>query len=244
MKKIAIIAAAIAASVALLASCKSHPQVGEAEYPTKAQIDSVSYLIGINFGYFIKQNNFGEDLNWCAIKAGMNDFINSEGNFYDESFNDQFKISPELMNQLFNDFIAKKTAYDAAVAKQEGEKFLAANKNKDGVEITESGLQYKIISEGNEKRAAKDATVRVGYKGTLIDGTEFDSNEDIELNLGNVIAGWSEGMTLIGEGGEIELYIPAELGYGERNMGTIKPNSTLIFNVKLLEIKSEETEAE
>lgn len=232
-----------AAAMAMAASCTSGNNAGvavEAELPTAAERDSVSYLVGINFGYFIKANNFGEDLNYAEIKKGMMDFIKSEGQPNDPDFNEQFKISPDKMNELFNNYITKRNNYTAEVNKAKGEKFLEANKMKDGVVVTESGLQYKIIEPGNDVKAGPADTVYVHYTGTLIDGTEFDASdkekEPVRMLLNRVIKGWTEGLQLVGEGGHIELYVPAELGYGQRNMGKIEPNSTLIFDVEVVKV--------
>ncbi|MGN1211610.1 MAG: FKBP-type peptidyl-prolyl cis-trans isomerase [Candidatus Cryptobacteroides sp.] len=242
MKKISFIAAA-AAVLAMAASCTSGNNAGvnvEAELPTAAERDSVSYLVGINFGYFIKANNFGEDLNYAEIKKGMMDFIKAEGQPNEPKFNDQFKISPEKMNTLFNNYITKRNNYTAEVNKAKGDKFLEENKMKDGIVVTESGLQYRIIEPGNDVKAGPADTVFVHYTGTLIDGTEFDASdkekEPVRMLLNRVIKGWTEGLQLVGEGGHIELYVPAELGYGQRNMGKIEPNSTLIFDVEVVKV--------
>ena len=207
--------------------------------PTKAEIDSVSYLVGIQFGSFIKNYDM-TDLSWSVIKEGMEAFINSEGSPYDENFGDQFRVNPNDMNSIISSYLQKKQQYKLLVNKEAGEKFLEANKAKANVQSTESGLQYKIITPGNEKRASLKDTVVVRYKGTLLDGKVFDEVKDdaepVRFTLQGVIKGWQEGMQLIGEGGEIELYVPSELAYGERGTQGIEPNSTLIFNVKLAEI--------
>ena len=120
-----------------------------------------------------------------------------------------------------------------------GEAFLAENAKKDGVKTTESGLQYKIINPGEgDSPAAKD-TVKVNYRGTLIDGTEFDkSQEPIEFGLDHVIPGWTEGLQLLKKGGKAELYIPAKLAYGAHSPSPAIPaNSVLIFEVELLDVK-------
>jgi len=240
MKTIKFITIAAAAAI-LAASCKSNGGVEvEAQLPTTAETDSVSYLIGINFGYFIKANNFGEDLNYAQIKKGMMDFIKSEGQPGEENFNEQFKINPDKMNDLFNAYISKRNAYTAEVNQKKGEKFLEENKMKDGIVVTESGLQYRIIEAGNDVKAGPADTVYVHYTGTLIDGTEFDasdkSGEPVKMMLNRVIKGWTEGLQLVGEGGKIQLYVPAELGYGPRNMGKIEANSTLIFDVDVVKV--------
>ena len=126
--------------------------------------------------------------------------------------------------------------------KAAGEKFLAENATKEGVKTTESGLQYKIIKEGKGAIPTDSSTVKVHYKGTLIDGTEFDSsykrNAPTSFRADRVIKGWTEALTMMPVGSKWELYIPQELAYGARETGgQIKPFSTLIFEVELLEIE-------
>ena len=124
--------------------------------------------------------------------------------------------------------------------KAAGEKFLAENKTKEGVKTTESGLQYKVITEGKGEIPADTCKVKVNYKGTLIDGTEFDSsykrNEPATFRANQVIKGWTEALTMMPVGSKWELYIPQELAYGSRESGQIKPFSTLIFDVELVGI--------
>ena len=127
--------------------------------------------------------------------------------------------------------------------KAAGEKFLAENKAKEGVKTTESGLQYKVITEGKGEIPADTCKVKVNYKGTLIDGTEFDSsykrNEPATFRANQVIKGWTEALTMMPVGSKWELYIPQELAYGSRESGQIKPFSTLIFEVELLGIEKD-----
>ena len=240
MKTIKLLAASLAALL-MLAACGGNkdPKV-DVQLPSSDKVDSVSYLIGINFGYFIKANGFGKDLNYGQIKKGMMDFINSELDMRDENFNKQFRVSPDEMNRLFDEYISALREYNGAVNQVKGEAFLAEKFNESGVEKSESGLLYKIIEEGNEVRAEGKDTVWVNYTGTLIDGTEFDSNaesgEPVRMFIDRVVPGFGEGLKLVGEGGKIDLFIPAELGYGERGQGKIEPNSTLIFNVEITKI--------
>lgn len=125
--------------------------------------------------------------------------------------------------------------------KKENEDFLAANKGKEGIKVTESGLQYKVVKEGKGAVPTKDSKVKVHYKGTLIDGTQFDSSYDrkepTSFRADQVIKGWTEALTMMPVGSKWELYIPQELAYGAREAGQIKPFSTLIFEVELLEIE-------
>ena len=125
--------------------------------------------------------------------------------------------------------------------KKENEEFLANNKSKEGIKVTESGLQYRIIKEGKGEVPTKNSRVKVHYKGTMIDGTEFDSSyerkEPTTFRADQVIKGWTEALTMMPVGSKWELYIPQELGYGSREAGKIKPFSTLIFEVELISIE-------
>ncbi len=240
-------AAAVAA--AMIAGCTGTPKSitvekdGETKtisLPDAALTDSVSYLVGINFGYFIKANNFGEDLDYAKIKKGMMDFIKADGQMNSPEFNSQFDINPDEMNRLFNKFISARHEFESESNKAAGEEFLKKNAQNTGVVTTESGLQYQIVADGNEVKPGEKDTVYVHYTGTLIDGTEFDASDPekdpVRMMMNRVIKGWTEGLQYIGEGGKIKLFIPAELGYGERGTGAIKPNSTLIFDVELVKV--------
>ena len=149
-----------------------------------------------------------------------------------------------------NDFVrtkadaikAKTTEEKYTEYKAENEKFLAENKTKEGVKTTPSGLQYKIIKAGNGAIPTDSSTVKVNYKGTLIDGTQFDSSYDRKepttFRADQVIKGWTEALTMMPVGSKWELYIPQELAYGAREAGPkIKPFSTLIFEVELISIE-------
>ena len=232
---------AIAACAAALAvSCNSSNGVAvEADLPTAAETDSVSYLLGVNFGSFIKGNGFAEEiseLNMAELKKGIQDFLNAEGSPYDPEFGAQFKIDPNDMGRILNGFISKKQSYKAAKNLAEGKAFLAKNALKENVDTTASGLQYTIEAEGAAEKIAPQDTVWVNYKGTLLDGTVFDENDSTQFVANRVIKGWTEGLGLIGEGGKATLYIPANLAYGERGNRGIAPNSTLIFDVEVLKV--------
>lgn len=241
MKTSRIFAAVLVAALAL--SCKSNTDVKvDVELPTKAETDSVSYLIGINFGSFLKGNNLCEklsDINMAELKKGMDDFLKAEGNVYDPEFGKQFKIDPNDMGRIINGYLSKKSEYTAAVNKAKGEKFLQENL-KNGVDTTASGLQYTIIEEGAEYKVQPNDTVWVFYSGKTIDGKEFDGNMDSEepaqFTANRVIKGWTEGLGLLGEGGKATFYIPSDLAYGERGSRGIEPNSVLIFEVEVKKV--------
>lgn len=216
------------------------PKTAKDFVASKSLRDSVAYLVGVNFGSFIKGYDFG-DLSYAQIKKGMNDFMKAKGNFHDPEFGEQFKINPEEMNRLFNDYLEMRRNYALLVNKEKEEKFLAKNKTKEGVQTTDSGLQYIIEEQGSELQATSDKdTVWVRYTGTLLDGTVFDEvksdADSVRFTLDRVVKGWQEGMKLVGEGGKIKLFVPAELGYGERAPQEIGPNQTLIFDVQVCKV--------
>ena len=239
MKAIKIFAAALVAAFALSCTNQQNVAVDGVELPTSAEVDSVSYLIGVNFGSFLKGNNFAEDLkeiNMAEVKKGMQDFLKAEGTPYDPDFGLQFKVDPNKMGQILNAFISKKQAYKAALNIAAEKEFLAKNAKRADVDTTASGLQYTIIASGADYKIQPNDTVWVNYKGTLIDGKVFDETDSTMFVANRVIRGWTEGLGLLGEGGKATLYIPSELAYGSRGNREIAPNSTLIFDVEVLKV--------
>ena len=173
-----------------------------------------------------------EKLNYQDLALGIEDVLTHQ----------QPKISYQEAQQVLNQFFQELEAKVAGAAKAEGEKFLAENAKREGVKVTASGLQYEILEPSLGQKPKATDTVRVHYEGTLIDGTVFDSSyqrgEPIEFPLNGVIKGWTEGLQLMPVGSKYKLYIPYELGYGERGAGqSIPPYAALIFTVELLEIK-------
>lgn len=247
MKTIKIFAVALAAVLAVSCNVSKNTVAVDVELPSASEVDSVSYLIGVNFGSFLKGNNFAEDLkeiNMAEVKKGMQDFLKAEGNPYDPDFGAQFKIDPNQMGQILNAFLTKKQQYTAAVNLAEGKAFLEKNAKREDVDTTASGLQYTIVASGADYKVAPQDTVWVNYKGTLLDGTVFDENDSTKFIANRVIKGWTEGLGLLGEGGKATLYIPAELAYGERGNRSIAPNSTLIFDVEVLKVGKYEAKEE
>lgn len=229
----------VALSVAIFASCGpkkevlTNPDGTPLSVITSAEIDSVSYAIGVAFGNMIKQSDFGE-LDYSIIHKAMKATISDK----------KLKIDEQKAGGIIQSFISKRANITSAENIVKGKKFLEENlkNNKDSVKVTESGIQYIVRNAGSEVKALNDEdTVQVEYVGTTIEGVEFDSSKGspnpIKFALNQVIPGWREGIKLIGEGGNIKLFIPAELGYGSQQVSAqIKPNSTLIFEVKLVKV--------
>ncbi len=223
------------ASVSLvLISCQGNTQEKVA---VKTSADSVSYAIGMDIGKNLKMQ--GILITPAVLGQGIKDATDSGKALLDE------KTCEVVMTEFRKDLAMKqqekaKTMGDKS--KQEGEAFLAANKSKEGVKTTESGLQYKILKEGSGAKPSATQTVTVNYRGTLIDGTEFDSSykrkEPATFPLNQVNKGWTEGVQLMKLGSKYQFFIPGELAYGAQPpTPAIPPNSTLIFEVELLSIK-------
>ncbi|RPD41024.1 FKBP-type peptidyl-prolyl cis-trans isomerase [Chitinophaga barathri] len=193
-------------------------------------LDSVSYAIGNDMGQMMKGQGL-DSLNLKLFTAALEDVF--KGN--------KPLISAEQGTPVVSSYIQKIKAEKAAKNKAEGEAFLAANKTKPGVAVLPSGLQFQILKEGTGPKPTLQDKVKVHYHGMLIDGTTFDSSVDrgepITLPITGVIAGWTEALQLMPVGSKWKLFIPASLAYGERQAGAkITPNSTLVFDVELLEI--------
>ena len=228
---------AIASAAVLMVACGGSAVEGSKEVrdllPSKSLTDSTSYLIGVNFGSWIKGNDFGE-INYNEMLKGLKDFVNAKGNMQDSTFFEQFKVDPNQMNEILDGYIQKRRAYTGALNTEKGANYIEKFLQEEGAQKTESGLAYQIIEPGSDKKPVSDQdTVWVDYKGTLLDGTVFDQNEDMNFTLNRVIKGWGEGLKLIGEGGKVKLVIPGDLAYGEYGTRGIAPNSTLVFDVTL-----------
>lgn len=200
-------------------------------------MDKVSYALGIGIGRQLSQMG-AADLNIDDFAQAIKDVIAGD-----------LKLGDAEAQQIVQGFFAKQeekqkaeAAEKGKAAKQDGEKFLAENGKKEGVITTASGLQYQVLREGNGQSPKATDTVECHYEGTLIDGTKFDSSYDrgqtATFPLNQVIAGWTEGLQLMKEGGKYRFFIPYELGYGERGAGaSIPPFSTLVFDVELVSVK-------
>lgn len=204
----------------------------------KTSKDKVSYSIGLDIGKTLKRQSI--EINEDALLQGVKDAIKKDS---------LYLLTDAEIRQTMMDFqkemMEKQTAKLKELGdknKKEGEAFLAENKSKEGVKTTASGLQYKVISSGNGATPKATDKVKVNYRGTLINGTEFDNSykrgEPLVFNVNSVIKGWTEALQLMKVGDKWQVFIPSELAYGEQGAGqTIPPNSTLIFDVELLGIE-------
>ena len=193
-------------------------------------MDKISYALGLSIA-----NNFASSgitgVNINEFVKGLTDVIEGK----------ELAISYEEAQQLINEYFTKLQGERIQLNKAAGEEFLAINKEREGVVTLASGLQYQILTAGTGNKPKKTDTVRCHYHGTLINGTVFDSSvqrgQPAEFGVTQVIPGWVEALQLMPVGSKWRLFIPSHLAYGERGAGEmIEPNSTLIFDVEILEI--------
>ena len=224
-----ILAAAIGLLASFAAAAQDAPEL-------KTEKDKFSYALGMNFGENFRKQ--GLDLDPAVFaKAFAESFGGGKTAITDEEMQAVLKAAAQQIR-------AKQAAQQAeksAAAQKEGEAFLAANKAKEGVVALPSGLQYKVLKAGTGEKPAADDTVVCNYKGTLIDGTEFDASEKhggpATFPVKGVIAGWTEALQLMPVGSKWQLFVPSNLAYGAQGPGDIGPNATLIFEVELVSIQ-------
>ena len=202
----------------------------------KTDKDKLSYALGMNFAVnFQKQ---GLDVDPALFAKGFTERLGGTKTALTDD--DMQKVLMAAAQEIRKKQAAEQAAKGEA-AQKEGEAFLAANKAKDGVVVQPSGLQYKILKAGAGPRPTADDTVVCNYKGTLIDGTEFDASEKhggpITIPVKGVIPGWTEALQLMPVGSKWQLFIPSNLAYGAQGPGDIGPNATLIFEVELESIQ-------
>ena len=202
----------------------------------KTPKDKLSYIIGVQIGNDLKNQSI--DVDPALVNKGLNDSMSGS----------KLLIGDQEAKDIIAAYQKERAAKVAEERKkagesnkQEGATFLASNKQKEGVKTLPSGLQYRVIKEGTGKTPKATDTVVTQYKGTLINGTEFDSsykrNEPATFPVNGVIKGWTEALQLMKEGSKWQLVVPPELAYGEQGAGPIGPNATLIFEVELVSIK-------
>jgi len=219
-------------SLALLTTIVLSTSVFADKTPQTEQ-EKFSYAVGVQISTNLMRQNLGIDP--ASFVQAVDDVLNKK----------DMKVTQDEMQQVLVSFQQKemeKQSAQAAVNKTAGEKFLADNRIKPGIKTTASGLQYKIIKEGNGKKPTLEDEVVVNYEGSLIDGQVFDSSyqrgEPLTIKVNGVIPGWQELLPMMPVGSKWQVFIPAELAYGERSVGdVIGPNSTLVFDVELISIK-------
>lgn len=201
-------------------------------------MDKLSYALGLGIGRQLSQMG-ANDLNAADFAQAVKDMIDGK----------EPQVPAAEAQQIVEDFFQKQEERQRAEAaekykgaKSEGEKYLSENAKKEGVVTLPSGLQYKVLKEGNGKSPKATDKVVCHYEGMLVDGTMFDSSiqrgEPATFPLNGVIAGWTEGLQLMKEGAKYRFFIPYQLGYGERGAGaSIPPFATLVFDVELIEVK-------
>jgi len=197
----------------------------------KNQKDKVSYIIGTDIGGNLKRQSIDIDPNILA--RGVQDALSG--------------ATPLLSKEEIQETMVAFQKEMMEKQKQRGEAFLSENKKKEGVKTLPSGLQYKVIKAGTGKKPKVNDTVTVNYRGTLIDGTEFDSSfrrgQPAAFPVSGVIPGWTEALPLMQEGAKWQLFVPPNLAYGERGAGgLIGPNATLIFEVELISVQQNKEE--
>jgi FKBP-type peptidyl-prolyl cis-trans isomerase len=205
------------------------------------QKDKVSYAIGMNVGTTLHKQSV--DVDPKVVQQGLEDALSGGKTLLSE------EEARATLTELQTDMRKKmqeKMQQAGEANKKEGEAFLGANKTKDGVVTTPSGLQYKILTPGTGPKPTASDSVVCNYRGTLIDGKEFDSSykrgQPATFPVGGVIKGWTEALQLMPVGSKWQLFVPSDLGYGERGTGAdIGPNATLIFEVELLSIQSKDS---
>ena len=193
-------------------------------------MDKVSYALGMSIGHQLQQMN-ATDLNIDDFAQAITDVFNGDA-----------KLSDAEAQAAVQDFFSRKAEEQAKAAKAEGENFLAENAKKEGVKTLPSGLQYKVLREGDGRKPSATDKVECHYEGTLINGEVFDSSyrrgETATFGLNQVIKGWTEGLQLMQEGAKYRFFIPYNLAYGEHGAGqSIPPSAALIVDVELIKVK-------
>jgi FKBP-type peptidyl-prolyl cis-trans isomerase FklB len=223
-------------AVALVLSLFGGAVLAQKKEAPKTQKEKVSYSIGVNIGKNMKMQ--GLEIEQGFLTQGLKDGLNSAKTMMSDK--DMDATMKAFQQEMMTKMQAKQKV-EGEKNKKAGEAFLAANKKKDGVITLPSGLQYKILKTGNGPIPTASQTVKCHYRGTFVDGTEFESSykgEPAEFPVGQVIKGWVEALQLMPVGSKWQLYIPSDLAYGPNGQGPkIGPNATLIFDIELLSIK-------
>lgn len=227
----------VAVAVTVLTACQKEAEVK----PLDSDAAKQSYSLGVSAGRYLQStieeyNKTGVELDGDLILRGVQDAMAGKSEVTDE----EIQTLLTALDQQFREKQAEIANAEAEEAIAAGQVYLEKNAAKEGVQVTESGLQYEVLQAAEGAKPVATDVVKVHYTGTLVDGTKFDSSHDrgepAQFPLNRVIPGWTEGVQLMNVGSKFKFTIPSELAYGERDMGVIKPNSVLVFEVELLEI--------
>jgi FKBP-type peptidyl-prolyl cis-trans isomerase len=237
-----------AVAMTLMASCRTTKNAADAvstatphaaPFTLATAADTVSYSIGVNYGSGLRESmkNFpGGEANLEALKEGFVHAIDGDT---------ALAVAADAAQAYIQSYLANLQQKDAEIEKEKGDRFLVENRTAEGVITTESGLQYRILKQGDGAKPTAEDQVKVHYTGKLLDGTVFDSSvergEPLDIPVTGVIQGWAELLQLMPVGSKYQVWIPSELAYGPQGAGqTIKPNSVLEFEVELLGIVEKE----
>ena len=192
-----------------------------------SKVDSVSWYVGQVYGTVLRDlhiTGMGE-FNMERFRQGYDDFIHFDGNLW-----------VTQIDGVVDDWVDAREEYVAQHNLQVGKVFLEKNMAREGMNVSESGLQYVIHDPGKGRKLRSSSTVKVNYKGTALDGRVFDAGDGVQFKVNRLIKGWQEGLCMLAEGGKMTMYIPSELAYGERWSGNVEPNSVLIFDVEVVKV--------
>ncbi|MBV9673973.1 MAG: FKBP-type peptidyl-prolyl cis-trans isomerase [Verrucomicrobia bacterium] len=250
MKRLTLVVLLLSAVSALCADdTKPSASPSTSSSPKSAftdQKDKISYVIGVDIGRTLKRLQVPITQN--ILNQGINDVLGDKPiAMSDEELQSTLQAFQQQMVQKQQEAMAKKSEDMKGIAdrnKADGKQFLEANSKKPGVKTTQSGLQYKVLKEGGGQKPTDTDVVETNYRGTLLDGKEFDSSAKnggpVSFPVNGVIKGWSEALKMMPVGSKWQLYVPSELAYGDEGAGDeIAPGSTLVFDIELLGIKKD-----
>ncbi|HLR31405.1 MAG TPA: FKBP-type peptidyl-prolyl cis-trans isomerase [Fodinibius sp.] len=234
----------LGAAALFFAGCNSNSGSASTDVSLDTTIDSVSYSLGYQIASMSLKPQGMTDVDADKFATGLKNALEDNESALSQSEMQQVVQTYQMTAQQK---AQEKQQQEAEENKKKEEEFLAENRTNEGVQVTESGLQYKILEEGSGESPDSSDEVRVHYTGTLLDGTQFDSSHDrgepTQFPLDQVISGWTEGLQLMNEGAKYRFWVPSALGYGPnpRPGGPIGPNETLVFEVELLEVNPTDT---
>lgn len=221
---------------AMAMGCQNGGSLNQTSASLKTAADTASFYLGYMYGTNIQGSGM-KDINMNAFVAGMNSGVEKK----------EVKTQPQEMEMFLNNYFQQLFMRRAEENAEKGKKFLEENAKKAGVDTLANGIQYKVIKQGEGPKPAETDVVKVHYRGTLIDGTEFDSSlkndKPVTFPLNRVIPGWTTALQAMPVGSKWQVFIPSDQAYGPRGSRSIGPNETLIFEIELLDIEKPETPA-